>query len=94
MHRLKSKKGRGRSDKTKVGGGRNNIPKEAKEKGNLFFRKKQNKTGNIICQIELVWPHTQAAGSNKSWQDGISQLLSRSIVTELPVELYVQMLSD
>lgn len=70
------------------------FQKEAKEKGNLFFRKKQSKTGNSICQSELVWPHTQAAGSNKSWQDGSSQLLSRSIVTELPVEVYVQMLSD
>lgn len=33
MHRLKSKKGRGRrSDKTKVGAGRNNIPKGSKRK--------------------------------------------------------------
>lgn len=53
------------------------FQKEAKKRKFVL----QEKTGNIICQSELVWPYTQAAGSNKSRQDGSSQLLSRSVVT-------------
>lgn len=44
MHRLKSKKGRGkRNDKIKVGEAGITFQKEAKEKGNLFFREKNRK---------------------------------------------------
>lgn len=38
MHKLKSKKGRGkRNDKIKVGGGRNNISKGSKRKGKFVL---------------------------------------------------------
>ena len=51
MQKLKSKKGRGkRNDKIKVGEAGITFQKEAKEKGNLFFRKnktKQNRKHNL-----------------------------------------------
>lgn len=69
------------------------VPKEANKKEICSLEKKKQ-TGNLILQSELVWSHTQASGSNKSWKCGSPQLLSCSVVTGLPVELYMQMISD
>lgn len=67
------------------------ISKEANEEENLFFGKEE---ATSFAQVSWYSSTRIHLGSNKSWNHRSAELLSPSIMTGLPVELYVQMISD